>query len=62
MENIVEKENSDKDFDSYDQFVGAEVCLPDKGGRKTTAIVTKHVKDNKSKPRRIGHPTLFEYH
>ena len=29
MENVVDQENSEKSFDTYDQFVGAEVCLSD---------------------------------
>ena len=33
MEDVVNQENSKKATDTYDQFVGADVCLPDERGR-----------------------------
>ena len=29
IDDVVYQENPEKDVDAYDQFVGAEVCLPD---------------------------------
>ena len=45
MDDVLDQENSEKDVDTYDQFVGAEVCIPDKLGRKMIVRVTKRVKD-----------------
>ena len=62
MDDVVDQENDENYVDTYDQFVGAEVCLPDKLGRKIMAWVTKLVKDNKGNPIGIEHPTFFAYH
>ena len=62
MEAVVDQEYSEKDFDTYDRFVGAEVCLPDKQGRKIMARVTKRVKYNEGDLRGIENPILFEDH
>ena len=37
MDDVVDQENSEKDVDTYDQFVGTEVYLPDEQGRKIIA-------------------------
>ena len=34
MEDAVDQENAEKSVDTYDKFVGTEVCLPDEKGRK----------------------------
>ena len=62
MDDVVDQENYEKSVDTYDQFVGAEVCLPDEQGRKMMAIVTNRVKENEGNPRGIEHPTLFSDH
>ena len=49
----MEQENSEKDVDTYAQFVGDEVCLPDEQDRKLMDRVTKRVKENEGNPRRI---------
>ena len=41
MDNVVDQENSEKAVDTYDQFVGAEACLPDEQGEKIKARVTQ---------------------
>ena len=58
----MDKENAEKAVDAYDNFVGAEVCLPDARGRKMISRVTTSVKNNEGNPRGIEHPTLFVYH
>ena len=55
----MDQENAEKAVDTYDKFVGAEVCIPDERGRKIMARVTKRLKANEDKPRGIEHPTLF---
>ena len=61
MDDVVDQENSEKAVDTYDRFVGAEVCLPgERGG--VMARVTNHVKDNEGKPRKIENPALFADH
>ena len=49
----MEKEISEKDVDTYAQFVGDEVCLPDEQDIKLMDRVTKRVKENEGNPRRI---------
>ena len=44
MDNVMYQENPKKAVDTYDQFVGTEVCLPDEQGRKMMTIVNKRVK------------------
>ena len=44
MDDVVDQENSEKAVYTYDQFVGAEVCLPDEQGRKMMARFTNCVK------------------
>ena len=34
MDNAVNQENTEKAVDTYDQFVGTEVCVPDEQGIK----------------------------
>ena len=46
MENVVDQENAKNVVDTYDQFVEAEVCLPDERGRKMMSGFTQSVKDN----------------
>ena len=53
MEYVVDQENTGKAIDTYDQFIGAEVCLPDEREIEMTARFTKSVKDNKGNPRGI---------
>ena len=43
MGDVVDQENSEKSLDAYDQFVDAEVCLPDQRGRKMISRVNKRV-------------------
>ena len=62
MEDVMDQENAEKAVDTYDQFVGAEVFLPDERGRKIMASTTKRVKNNDDNPRGIEHPALFAYH
>ena len=62
MVNVVDQENYEKTVDTYDQFIGAEVCLPDEWGRKMMARVTKRVKYNEVNPRGIEHSKLFADH
>ena len=62
MEYVVDQENTGKAIDTYDQFIGAEVCLPNEQGSKMMARFTKNMKYNESKTRGIEHPTLFSYH
>ena len=59
MDDVLDQENSEKHVDTYDQFVGAELCLPDERWRKNLARVTKHVNYNKSNPIGIEHPAFF---
>ena len=47
MDNVVNQENSEKDADAYNHFVGSEVCLPNEQGKKMMARFTKLVKENK---------------
>ena len=44
MDDVVNQENDEKAIDTYDQFVGAEVCLLYELGIKIMARVTKSVK------------------
>ena len=46
IDNVVDQENSEKAVDTYDQFLGADVCIPNECGRKMMARVTKRVKEN----------------
>ena len=62
MDDIVYQENSEKAVDNYDQFVSAEVCLPEERGRKMTDRFTKRVKDNEGNPIGIEQPALFADH
>ena len=59
MDEVMDQENDEKAVDTYDQFVGTEVCIPDELGRKTTSRVTKCVKENEGNPRWSEHPTLY---
>ena len=59
MDNALDKENAEKAVDTYDQFFGAEVCLPDERGRNNIARVTKRVKYNEGNPRGIEHPSCL---
>ena len=59
MENVTDQENAEKAVDKYDQFVGAEVCLPDERGRKNMARFTKHVKYNEGNPRGSEHSEFY---
>ena len=59
MDYVVYQENYERSVENYDQFVGAEVCLPDERGRQIMARVTKNVKDKDGNPRDIEHPSLF---
>ena len=62
MDDAVDKENSEKDVDTYDQFFGAGVCLPDEQGIKMMARVTKRVNYDKGNPRGIENTNFFAYH
>ena len=53
MGDVVDQENSENSVETYDQFVGAQLCLPDEQERKMMARFTKRVKDNKVNPRVI---------
>ena len=46
MDDVVDQENTENAADTYDQFIGAEVCTPDEKGRKFMARVTKRLKYN----------------
>ena len=59
MDDVVDQENNEKSVDAYDQFVGAEVFLPDERGRKMMARVTNRMKYNKGDPRGIEQPVFF---
>ena len=43
MDKVLDQENSEKALDTYDEFVGAKVCLLDQQCRKMTARVTNRV-------------------
>ena len=45
MDDVLDQEESEKFVETYDQFVGTEVCIPDKLGRKMIVRVTKSVKE-----------------
>ena len=62
MGDVVDQENAEKSVDTYYQFVGAEVCIPDERWRKMIARVNKSVKDNEVNPRGTEHPKLFADH
>ena len=59
MEDIADQEKYEKAVDTYGQFVGDEVCLPDELGSTMMDRFTNHVKHNKDKPKEIQHPILF---
>ena len=59
MDDVMDQEYYEKAVDTYEQFIGAEVCLPDERGRKIMARVTNRAKDNEVNPRGIEHTTLF---
>ena len=44
MDDVVDQENSEKAVDTYDQFVGTDVGLPDEQGIKIMTRFTKRVK------------------
>ena len=50
MDDSVDQENAEKFFETYDQFFGAELSIPDERGRKMMARFTKLVKDYKGNP------------
>ena len=62
MNYVLDQETSENSVDTYDQFVRAEVCIPDERGGNIMARVTKRVKDNEGNPRGIEHPTSFADH
>ena len=62
MEYSMDQENYEKAVDTYDQFVSAELCLPDERGIKIMARATNRVKYNKVNRRGIEHPTFFADH
>ena len=62
MNYVLDQEISENSVDTYDQFVRAEVCIPDERGGNIMARVTKRVKDNEGNPRGIEHLTLFTDH
>ena len=62
MDNVVYQENSGKAVDTYDQFIGDEVCLSDQRVRRMMDRVTNRVNYNNGNPRRIKKPTLFSDH
>ena len=62
MGDVVYQENAEKAVDTYDKFVGPEVCLPDKLGIITVGRVTKRVKGGKGNPRGIKKSALFADH
>ncbi len=51
IDDIVDNSDARKLADTYDQFLGAEVAIPDQKGSKTMARVTKRVRDNDGNPR-----------
>ena len=46
IDDVVDNSDRRKQADTYDQFLGAEVALPDSTGRTAMARVMKRVKDN----------------
>ena len=62
MDDVVDQENYEKSVNTYDQFVGAELCIPDEIRRKRMARVTKSVKDNEANDLGIEPPKFFDYH
>ena len=46
IDNVVDNSDRRKKADTYDQFLGAEVSIPDSSGMTTLARVMKRVKDN----------------
>ena len=51
--------NSEKALDTYDEFVGAKVCLLDQQCRKMTARVTNRVNYNKGNTRGSEQPAFY---
>ena len=62
MEDGVNQEDSENAVGAYDQFIGAQVCLSGKRGRKIMAGVTKNVDSNEGDPRGIEHLNLSADH
>ena len=52
---------SEKAVDTYDQFVGAEVCLLDEQGRNIMSRFAKSVNGNEGNPIGIENYTLYAY-
>lgn len=50
LDDIVNQEDPVLAADTYDTFLGAEVCLPDDKGNKLMARVTKRIKDDNGEP------------
>ena len=46
IDEVVDNTDRRKQADTYDQFIGAEVALPDTTGKAAMARVMKRVKDN----------------
>ena len=46
IDDVVDNSDRRKQADTYDQFLGAEVAIPDETGRSAMARVMKRVKDN----------------
>ena len=62
MDDVVDEENSENSVDSYDQFLGAEVCLLDEEWTKIMTILINSVKYNNGNSRGIEHSTSFADH
>ena len=62
MDEVVYQNINENLVDTYGQFVGTEVCLPDERGRKMMDRVTKRMKKNEGNPRESELPTLFTDH
>ena len=47
IDDVIDQENYEMIVDTYDKFVDAELCLPDKQGRKIMARVTNRMEGKK---------------
>ena len=60
MDEVADQDNPKKAVDTYDHFLGAELCLSDELGRKIMVGYTKRVKANEGNPRGTWYPILYE--
>ena len=62
MDKVLDQESAEKAVDTYDQFVGYELCLTDELGRTIITRVTMREDDNKFNPIGSKQTALFIDH